>query len=288
MKKFIIGSFIFYSLMFFAQVKIPTDFKFVTPFCEAENQYIVFSPKGEDKSLMLGVPYFDESAGYSFRLIGSLEEKNGKLAFVPTDTNGTITARWQNIDLKVAVLSDERIKEFALQNPPDFLKYYKSNKNPNALLVDKLSFMNGENLSNLALPKLEQLKKENYKSAKFYFELTFAYNALEQFSKAEETATEAEKNNFSDELMIKEKHYAILHQNKTQAAADYLENNFKNFKTQSYKSECVLNQMITFYNQKDFQNTEKWIGVYKKEIGQDQYKSYVDNIENKIKIDSKK
>ncbi len=286
MRKFITAFSIFYSLLFFAQLKVPADFIFTTPFYEAENKYIIFSPKPDDKDFSVGVPYFDSSAGYSYKYIGNLKLENGKLNYVPTEHN--FIARWQNLDLKVAILSDERIKEFKLQNPPDFLQFYKSDKPEKDLLVDKLSIMNGLNLFNIALPKLEQLQKENYKSAKFYFELAFAYNALGQFSKAEQSVNEAEKNNFNDELMIKEKHYSLLHQDKVIPAAEYLKNNFKNFTTRNYKSESILNQIITFYNLKDFKNAENWINIYKKEIGQDQYKSNVDNIENKIKDNSQK
>lgn len=271
------------SLQFFSQVKIPSDFDFSTTFYEAENKYIVFYPKPEDKGFSLGVPYFDSSAGYSYKYLGNLKEENGKLNFVPTENN--MIARWQNMDLKVAVLSDKRINEIKLPNPPEFLKFYKSDKPDKDFLVDKLSFLNGTNFSNLALPKLEQLREEGYKSLKFYFELAFAYNALDQSPRAEEIINEAEKNNFKDELMIKEMHYALLHQNKLIPAADYLQNNLNNFKTKNYKSECIVNQIINFSNKKDWKNTEKWIKIYKTKIGEDQYKSHVDKIEQELKSD---
>ena len=147
--------------------------------------------------------------------------------------------------------------------------------------------MNGAGFPKLALPKLEQLRKDSYKSEKFYFELAFAYNALEQNAKAEEVVDEAEKNNFHSELLIKEKHYSMLHQNKLIPASEYLQQNFSNFRTKNFKSESIVNQIINFSNHQDSKNAEKWIQIYKKEIGEDQYKTHVENIEKKLK-ESKK
>lgn len=281
MKKLFISLFVIFSLLSFAQVKVPADLTFTTPFYEAENKYIVFTPKAEEKDLMLGVPYFDEAAGYSYKFLGSLNFDNGKAEFTPAEND--FIARWQNLDLKVAVLPEARIKELTFPSYPEFLKAYQTDKLDKDYLLDKLSFQNGSGYSNLALPKLEELRKEGYKSAKFYFELAFAYNALDQFSKAEDAVNEAEKNNFHDELMMKEMHYALLHQNKLSPAADYLQTNFKNFQSQLYKSEGIVNQIINFFNNKDVKNTEKWIKIYKSEIGKDQYKSRVDDIETKLK-----
>lgn len=271
------------SLQLCAQIKVPADFSFSTPFYEAENKYIVFSPRPEDQQLMIGVAYIDPTAGYSYRYYGTITVEDGKLKLVPAQENTDMIARWQNLALKVAVLSEARVKEFELANPPEFLKFYKSNKPEKDFLVDKLSFQNGAGYSNLALPKLEELRKEGYRSAKFYFELSFAYNALQQFSKAENAVNEAEKYNFHDELMIKEMHYALLHQDKLIPAADYLQKNFKNFQSKLYKSEGIVNQVISFFNNNDMKNAGKWIKIYKSEIGEDQYKTRIDDIENKLK-----
>lgn len=270
------------SLQICAQIKVPADFSFSTPFHEAVNKYIVFSPKPDDKQLMLGVAYIDPTAGYSYRYFGNITVDNGKLNFVPAEENADFIARWQNLDLKVAVLPDERVGQLKLSAYPEFLKFYQTDKLDRDFLVDILSFQNGAGYSNLALPQLEKLRKENYKSAKFYFELAFAYNALNQSSKAEEVIYEAEKNNLKDELLIKEMHYALLHQNKLMLAGDYLESNFKNFKSKNYKSESIVNQIINYSNQKDVVNAKKWIRIYKTEIGEDQFKPRVDDIEKRL------
>lgn len=283
MKKLLNFFLIICSLSLFSQIKVPADFKFTTPFYEAVNHYVVFSPKPEDRQLMLGVPYIDPSAGYSYRFFGNISIEKDKLVFSPSDENSSITSRWQNLDLKVAVLPLDRIKELKLKDFPEFLKNYQTDMLDRDYSVEIASFQNGAGYSNLALPTLEKLRQENYQSQKFYFELAFAYNALDQSAKAEEVIKEAEKNNFKDEYLIKEMHYALLHQNKLLAAADYLQANFKNFKSKQYQSESILNQIITFNNQKDKINTEKWIKIYKTEIGEDQYEAHVDHIESQLK-----
>lgn len=283
MKKIALFLLLAFSLESFAQIEIPKDLLFNTTFVDAENHYVAFIPKKEDKNFTLGVPYFDDSGGgYTFKLIGSFVVENGK--YVPTISPQNIIARWENLGLKVAIIPDEKVKEMKLPLVPEFLKYYKSSRPENDVLVDKLSAMNGANYCEMALPKLEMLHKQNYKSAKFYFELVFAYNALQKFSEAENAAFEAVKNGFNDELIIKETHYALLHQSgKENKAADFLMKNFKNFKTKSYESESILNQISIFYNLNNFKETQTWIDNYKNEIGTDKYKKYIDQFENALK-----
>ena len=104
-----------------------------------------------------------------------------------------------------------------------------------------------------------------------------------KFAEAEKIITEAENNGFKNELLVKEKHYSLLHQNKTSEAGDYLKNNFSNFKNKNYLSESIINQTLFYYNSKDLQNAEKWIANYRKEIGTDQYIKHIESIENNIK-----
>ena len=275
---------IFILLSFFlgnAQLEIPKEIAFDTPFATAENHMILLPPKSSDKEFIVGLPYFDEAAGYSFKLFGSLIPKNETYIFEPTESN--LIARWKYVDLKVAVIPDQKSAEWKIPDPADFLKNYKSSRPEDDVLVDKMSFLNGAGFSELSLKGLEKLKAKNYRSEKFYFELAYAYNALSNFSKAEETISEATSNGFSSELLVKEKHYAMLHLNKISEAATYLENNFKNFKNPNYKSESILNQISNFYNSSDFVNTKKWINIYKKEIGTDQYQSKIDRFESALK-----
>ncbi len=275
-----------FTLLFFsignAQLQNPKDIAFDTPFATAENHLILLPPKSSDKEFIVGLPYFDESAGYSFKLIGSLiPTNNNGYVFERTETN--MIARWKYVDLKVAVIPDQKIAEWKIPDPADFLRNYKSSRLEDDVLVDKMSFLNGAGFSELALEGLEKLNSKNYRSEKFYFEFAYAYNALSDFSKAEAIVSEATLKGFSSELLLKEKHYAMLHQNRIPDAAAYLENNFKNFKTPTYKSESILNQISNFYNIPDFENTKKWIDLYKKEIGTDQNNQIVERFENALK-----
>ena len=285
MKKILLLLSIFSVFLSFAQLQIPKEFNFNTTFVDAENQFVVLPVRENDKEFNVGIPYFDQTAGYSFKLFGTLIPENEKLKFKNSEAN--IIARWENLGLKVAVIPQEKIKEWQIPDASDFLKNHQTSRPENDVLVDKYSFMNGAGSSDLALQGLEKLKAKNVKTEKFFFELAFAYNALENFSKAEETITDAAKNGLSNELLIKEKHYALLHQNKLSESADYLKNNFKFFKSTQYKSESILNQISKFYNASDFENTKNWIDYYKKEIGSDQYKEHVDKFENALKQQKK-
>lgn len=281
MKKFLLFLFLSFQIGVFAQVELPKDLVFDKTFFEAENQYIMLSPNKSSAEAFVGLAYFDDSAGFSFRLLGmySPETKTVSLA----DSNGITLVRWENLGAKVAVVPQNLVAEWKLPEVASFLKNYKSSKPAKELLVDKLSFANGAGLYETALTGLLKLKNENYKSEKFYFELAFSYNALGKFADAEKIITEAESNGLKNELLVKEKHYSLLHQNKTSEAGDYLKNNFSNFKNKNYLSESIINQTLFYYNSKDFQNAEKWIANYRKEIGTDQYVKHIDSIENNIK-----
>lgn len=275
---------LFILLSFFianAQLEIPKEIVFDTPFVTAENNLILLPMKDSDKDFSVGIPYFDESAGYSFKFWGTLIPQNKSFIFKPSESS--IITRWQNLDLLVALIPANKIAEWNIPSPADFLKIYKSSRLEDDVLVDKMSFLNGSNYSGLALKGLEKLKAKNYKSEKFYFELSYSYNALSDFPKAEAAISEAALNGYSSELLVKEKHYAILKQKRIPEAATYLENNFKNFKTKTYKSESIVNQISNFYNISDFENAKKWISLYKKEIGSDQYQTNVDRIESALK-----
>ena len=285
MKKLLVLFGFFSFFLGHTQIQVPKEFNFNTAFVNAENRLVILPPKATDKFLNVGLPYFDENAGYTFKLFGTLVPENGKLVYKPAETN--IIARWQNLGLQVAALSDQQVTEFKLPETASFLQHYKSKRPENDVLVDKYSFMNGGGASALALKGLEKLKESGFKSEKFYFELAYAYNALGKFAQGEETVTEATKNGVSNELFIKEKHYALLNQNKLSEAADYLTANFKHFKTATYKSESIINQISKFYNAPDFENAEKWIDIYKKEIGQDQYKVHVDKFEKALAVQKK-
>ncbi len=284
MKKITALIFIFVHIFAFSQTELPSDIVFSTNFSDAENHYVVLDSKPQDGQYLIGVPYYDSTAGYTFRLSGYFKVNNGKLVLIedPSASNGIMIARWQKLDAKVAVLNDKRLKELGLSNPAEFLENYKSSLPEKEQLVNRLSSMNAAGYSNLALPRLEQLKKERYSSSKFYFELIFAYNALRQLDKANQTADEAISKGFRDELILKEKHFAMLHNNNEDAAGAFLKENLKFIESPVYRSEMVINQLAVYNNKKNIEKTKEWIAIHKKEIGKDRFTEAILKLESEL------
>lgn len=284
MKKFLAIIFMLGSLWFFSQYKLPGDLIFNTKFLDAESKYVVLNPEPTEGQFIVGVPYFDDYAGYTFRLISSFAVDNGNLVSKDdrsASSNATI-ARWQKLDYQVAVLNEAHLKQLGLVTPAPFLRNYKSDKPANEQLVNRASSMNANGYSNFALPILEKLRREKYADSKFYFELIFAFNALKQFDKANSAADEALNKGFKQELILKEKHFALLYGEKADEAADFLKQNLEFVIEPIIRSEMVINQLSYYNRNKNIAKTREWINIHKNQIGKDRFTDAVLKLENEI------
>ncbi len=267
------------------QAQIPADLKFDKNFIESENHWVVVPNKEkEDTNFTYAFLYFDESGGgYSLQQMNDFKVENGKFVKSPEDKSGMTVVRLGNTAIQFSFLSDARITEMQLEKTPSFLKFYNSLKDEDEQKLSRASAVNGLGRSDLALPILQNLKDKSFNSAKLYFELAFAYNALKKYDDAEILVTEAEKKGFIDELLVKEKIYALVHNNKLEFADSYLKKNFSIFKTNLFKEESIVNLTSVYFNVKNYSKTEDWIAIYNQEFPQGgRYKSNVDAIKTEL------
>jgi hypothetical protein len=243
------------------------DLSFTTNVPDAENHWVVLQKKEKNNYYNVGFIYFDEQAGYSLKSAGTLAEDNGKLKYIedPNAKISSITTRIGNLEYKSAVISSELLKSFKLPNQPDWLKFYISSESENQKIVNRASIMNGNGLSKSALPKLEKLYKDNFKTDKLYFELAFAYNALGDFANAEKICFEAVQNKLSNDLINKEYVFAFLHQKKISEADVFLTKNLDHYKNKSYKYESMMNIIAISAQLKNIDLAKKWLGLLKKD-----------------------
>lgn len=260
-----------------------SQLKFDTAVTDAENSWVVLPKKDGEAQYSVGVIYFDESAGYSYRVQGSFIEENGKLKFVEDEDIkiGSKIVRVGNLGFKTAKLSPELIKQFNLPAQPDWLKSYASSASENEKALNRASKMNGANFPQLALPKLLKLYQNNFKTDQLYFELSFSYNALKDYPNAEKICLEAFKNKISDDLINKEYIYALLNQNKITDADTFLTQKLDSFKNKDYRAESMLNVGAFAAHYKNMDLAKKWLNVLKKE-NEERYKKNVQNLENII------
>lgn len=269
-----------------AQLNIPTDLKFDTPIFLAENKWIVLPPKETDKNFLFGFVYFDSVAGYTLEIGDYFEVNNNLFSLIanPNKQKGVMKMRIKNMMLKVAVLSDDRIKQLSLSKIPDWLQNYQTNDSENEKIFKRASFLNGSGFSLLALERLNKLYNADYRPAKLYFEVIFGFNALKKYDDAYKFAQEAAKNNFTDDLILKESVYALVNLKKNAEVEDFFNKNLKKYTNEGFKSESLLNYILSLYNSKDIENTKKWLSIYHNEIKNvpPAHKKYIDQIENEI------
>lgn len=283
MKKIFISSLTALSLFAYSQKF--TDLKFETNVPDAENHYIVLPVKEGEKKVSFGFIYFDEAAGYTFRSLGNLFEESGVLKYKVDEElkNGAMLMRIDNLGFKSAIISDEMLKSFKLPNPPDWLKIYLSSAPENEKSLRRASLMNGANFPQLALPKLLELYKNNFRTEALYFELVFSYNALGKFAEAEKICIEALKDKKADDLVKKEYIYALVHQEKLKEADVFLTQNLSSFKTDNNKIEAMINTVASSAHQNNLTIAEKWLKELKAQPNINRYQRNINQLESIIK-----
>jgi tetratricopeptide (TPR) repeat protein len=283
MKKIFITSSLVLSISMFSQTV--SDLKFDSGVIDSENSYVVLPKKETDQRYGYGFIYFDEMAGYSFRSLGDLVVENGKLKVV-TDQfhqSSMMISRIGNFNLKTAKLNDDVVKKLKLESPPKWLEIYKSSKPENEKILNRASKLNGANNAQLALPKLLELYKNNFKTESLYFELAFSYNALGKFAEGEKISLEALNNKKADDLVKKEYIYSLVHQDKVKEADDFLSKNISSFKTQNNKIEAIINTIAVSAHNGNLTVAEKWMKELKSEPNIDRYQKNIQQLESIIK-----
>jgi len=283
MKKLFIAILIFAGILVFSQNV--SDLKFVTNPVEAENSYVVLPKKETDTKYSFGFVYFDESAGYTYRDLGSLEIQDGHLKISQDDfyKQASMISRIGNFNLKLAKLDGKILQKLNLESPPEWLKIYKITKDENARDLRKASVLNGMNQCILALPILNNLYAKNYKTTGLYFEKAFAHNAVRQLAEGEKIALEAIANGKTDDLIYKEYVYSLVNQNKLSEADKFLTENFLKFKNDQNKNEAVINMVASSLHYDNLVFAEKWLQKLKDIPNSSRYQKNIDQLENILK-----
>lgn len=263
--------------------------EFITNVPDAEDSYVVFNDdKGGPYSF--GFIYFDEYAGYTFRSLGNIVVENNKLKIINNESNSysAMSARIGNFNLKMAKLTPDVVKKLNLEPSPQWLKNYKSTSSDNEKMLTRASMMNGAQAPELALPKLLQLYKNNFRTEKVYFELAFSYNAMKDYENAEKIASEALKNNIVTDLIRKEYVFALANQNKLKGLDAYLSSDLPNFTSERDKAEAIINTIAASAHYDDLSMANKWLTKLKSEVDILKYQRNINQLENIIKEKQKK
>jgi len=142
---------------------------------------------------------------------------------------------------------------------------------------------NGWNEFAKALTYLEIAEKINPKYKGLAVELSFSYNCLKQYDKAEAILEEEIKTNPTDAYVNKEYIYTLTKNNKIDKAVNQFEKSLKSLKDNQYNAENCYNILQYYYNQKDKANFNKWYNVLQSQPNDNKMiTKYADNMKADI------
>jgi Flp pilus assembly protein TadD len=194
------------------ETKSDNPFSFDRVFYDCENQWVVFPKKSPaEPRFAYGFIYIDPSAGFTFDLKGTLMvDSNDRFVATPAPKTNVMKYRLEGNISKVAVLSEDRLKELSLPNEPDWLKAYKAD---HALVTTMVSWGKHYNHVGGFTQALNYLLKAYAlapHTAGLEFELSYNYNATGQFYKAMDVINAAIENDPKNFLYYRELGYMYL------------------------------------------------------------------------------
>ena len=234
-----------------------TTLNFEKRFVECEDKWIAFRPD-KDSLFAYGFIYIDPQAGLTLNYEGKFKIlPNGEYKPQKID-NTNIKVRLEPNNVLVAFIPENKFNELKISAVPEWLKHYKTDTNS----VDRLYrwgfIYNGWNECAKALTFLEKAEKIDPKYKGLAVELSFSYNCLQQYDKAEAILSELIKTNSSDAYVNKEYIYTLIKRKNIDKAIKQFYTSIKTLKDKQYDAENCYNILQYFYFQKDKTNFNKW------------------------------
>jgi tetratricopeptide (TPR) repeat protein len=245
-------------------LKAQTSLKFDKRFVESEDKWVAFQ-MDKDSSYAYGFIYIDAQGGLTLNYEGNFKiaEKGIFIPKKPDSTNMKVRLKPNNV--RVAFIPDYKFNELKISAIPEWLKYYKTD----TASIDRLyrwGYMyNSWEECAKALTYLEKAEKLNPKYKGLAVELSFSYNCLKQYDKAEMILEEEIKTNSSDAYVNKEYIYTLAKNNNIDKAVKQFETSIKTLKDNQYNAENCYNILQYFYYQKDKTNFNKWYDILQKQ-----------------------
>ncbi|MCB9262877.1 MAG: hypothetical protein H6607_10935 [Flavobacteriales bacterium] len=251
-------------MLFATKLNAQTTLRFNKRFVQSEDKWVAFKPS-KDSSYLFGFIYIDPEAGLTINYEGTFKVlPNGE--FVPERfDNMSVKTRLQPNNVLVAFIPENKFEELKISAIPDWLQFYKTDTNSIERLY-KWGFMyNGWNECEKALTFLEKAEKINPKFKGLAVELSYSYNCLGQYDKAESILKEEIKTNPNDAYVNKEYIYTLAKNNKIDDAINQFETSLKTVTDREYNAENCFNILQYFYTQKDKTNFKKWYKILKQQ-----------------------
>jgi tetratricopeptide (TPR) repeat protein len=243
----------FFSLKTSAQNNLSFNNRFV----ECEDKWVAFS-MNKDSSFTFGFIYIDAQAGLTLNREGNFKINQDNTLKVEKLKEANIKVRLQANNVKVAIIPVTMYKDLEIEQFPNWLKFYKTDTTSAKHFYDWGFMYNGWNECAKALTYLEKAEKINPNYKGLSVELSFSYNCLKQYNKAEIILSNEINRNPSDAYVNKEYIYTLINNSKIDAAIEQFEKSIKTLKDVQYNAENCFNIMGNYYTKRDKQKFNLW------------------------------
>jgi tetratricopeptide (TPR) repeat protein len=263
-------------------LKAQTNLKFDKRFVESEDKWVAFQ-MDKDSSYAYGFIYIDAQAGLTLNYEGNFNITPTGV-YVPKKLDSTnMKVRLQPNNVRVALIPDNKFNELKISAIPEWLKYYKTDTASVERLYRWGYMYNGWDECAKALTYLERAEKINPKYKGLAVELSFSYNCLKQYDKAELILEDEIKTNSSDAYVNKEYIYALTKNSNIDKAVNQFETSIKVLQDKQYNAENCFNILQYYYKQKDKVNFSKWYNLLQSQPNENKMiTQYADNMKTDI------
>lgn len=252
-------------LLFTATLFAGSTLEFKNPFYACENRWVALSQCDDGGYYRLAFIYLDRDAGFTAHLDGEVKiNKKGKLELKPKEIPASIKMRLQGYRSGVALISIDQVKTLGLPAFPEWLKIYRKGENQPAALVKRGYHYNHVGASNLAIKDLEKAYGINSKLKGVIFELSYAYNATNQFKKSLKLLKKELKKTPKDGMLLRELGFTYLRMGKFKEMERTYTLGIKYVASDFQKSEMAYNMAYHYYNQKNYKKFKHWGAMVKR------------------------
>lgn len=259
-----------------------SELKFETNFYDAVNKWVVLPKKSTDTIYTYGFIYMDISAGITFHLGGSFYiDKNKKYIGDEQPAHQMIKKRLDNPNIvKMAVLSDYKLKELNLSKEPNWLISYEFSEDSIENLKELGYHFNHVGACEKALLYLNKAYKKDPHYKGLEFEIAYAYNHLGQYDKSIPVLEKALKNDSKNYSFYRELGYAYSKLNKLDMAEKTYKKGISLSDSNFEKSEMALNMAQGYFLVKNKGKFDEWAKITRTYAEKDsQYAQYINFFE---------
>ncbi|AZQ43634.1 tetratricopeptide repeat protein [Nonlabens ponticola] len=282
---------IFFLISSLGSSQIKNDLTFESSIGEAFEKYSVLR-SNDPNEYVLGIVYFDATAGMSFRYLGNLNAQDDDTLQFEGIPNGMMIMRIESNWNKSHILSDDdvavlKLEEDFVTSLSGLLKNYNPEKKDLKYKYDLGFAFNHSGDGNAALPYLMEVHAEDPLYERLPFEIAFAYNASGQYDKALKFIDSSDVIVTEDILLLKELNFAYANSDQIDKSIKlYDELKSKDFEKE-LKAEIAFNIAGHYFrslNRDEFLKWKKETNTY----NNTQLDGILDQLEAQLKIEIEK